>query len=261
VGSGRYETTIDPTWWITVGPNGGYLAAIMLRAVIAELSDPERRPRSVTIHFLRRPEAGPAGVDVTVERTGRSMSTVSVRLTQGGVTMALGVVAAGVDRTNSVSFNDDHGLPLLSSGGKVPLPENVPSIPVDPERDIPMRSHYDMRWVVGDLPFAPSGGGDQSAMCGGWIRLADGDAIDELVLLAMSDAWLPPIFSRVSELVGVPTVDLTVHFRARPVLLLDHCFVEFSSPVAADGYLVEHGRILDRDGRLLVESRQLAAVL
>ncbi len=76
----------------------------------------------------------------------------------------------------------------------------------------------------------------------------------------MSDAWLPPIFSRVDHPLAVPTVDLTVHFRALPADPLDFCFAEFDSPLAADGYLVEHGRVLDRDGRLLIESRQLAVV-
>jgi len=51
-----------------------------------------------------------------------------------------------------------------------------------------------------------------------------------------------------------------VHFRALPEDPRDFCFVEFSSPLAANGYLVEHGRILDRHGRLLAESRQLAVV-
>ena len=47
----------------------------------------------------------------------------------------------------------------------------------------------------------------------------------------------------------MPTVDLTIHFRARPADPLAHCFVLFDSPVARDGYLVEHGRIWSAGGR------------
>ena len=33
VSEGLYEGRIDPDWWIERGPNGGYVAAIMLRAL------------------------------------------------------------------------------------------------------------------------------------------------------------------------------------------------------------------------------------
>ena len=36
LGGGRYEAVIDPSWWIINGPNGGYVAAIVLRAMVAE---------------------------------------------------------------------------------------------------------------------------------------------------------------------------------------------------------------------------------
>ena len=56
--AGRYHATIDPGWWIERGPNGGYLAAIVLRAVLAEVDDPERRLRTCTLHYLRPPVEG-----------------------------------------------------------------------------------------------------------------------------------------------------------------------------------------------------------
>jgi acyl-CoA thioesterase len=62
-------------------------------------------------------------------------------------------------------------------------------------------------------------------------------------------------------MVAVPTVDLTVHFRGLPSEDSLWCYVEFASPVARDGYLVEHGTIRDATGRLLAEVRQLAVVV
>ena len=75
-------------------------------------------------------------------------------------------------------------------------PVGVGAGAVGPERDVPMSSHYDMRWVLGDLPFRPGPGA--RAHVGGWIRLVGDVAVDEVVLPAMSDAWLPPIFSRLA---------------------------------------------------------------
>ena len=33
LGDNRFRVRIDPGWWITHGPNGGYVAAILARAV------------------------------------------------------------------------------------------------------------------------------------------------------------------------------------------------------------------------------------
>ena len=264
IGGGRYRAVMDPSWWIIAGPNGGYVAAVVLRAIVAEVADPLRRPRSITLQYLRPPSAGPVEVEVVIERSGRTVSNVSARMTQDGRLLVLAMAALAVDREGSVSFDEGPGLLTLPDGSAVPMPEQIPVRPVDPERDVPMRRHYDLRWVLGDLPFTAEPAGDLSderrASTGGWLRPAEPEPIDEIVLAAMTDAWMPPIFCRVAEPLAVPTIDLTIHFRALPADPLDFCFVHFDSPLAADGYLVEHGRVLDRHGRLLAESRQLAVV-
>ncbi|MDJ0787244.1 MAG: thioesterase family protein, partial [Myxococcota bacterium] len=42
LGDGRYEARLDRGWWIIRGPNGGYLAAILTRAMQARVGDPSR---------------------------------------------------------------------------------------------------------------------------------------------------------------------------------------------------------------------------
>jgi hypothetical protein len=42
LGDGAFEAHLDTGWWIIAGPNGGYLAAIVLRALDAGQGDPER---------------------------------------------------------------------------------------------------------------------------------------------------------------------------------------------------------------------------
>lgn len=259
---GRYAGRMDPSWWIIAGPNGGYVGAMVLRAIVAEVDDPARRPRSITLHYLRPPVEGPVEIEVHVERAGRSVSTVSARMVQAGATLVVALASLGVDRDALVTFDEGPGLPRLPDGTTVPPPERVEVAEVDPERDVPMRRHYDLRWVLGALPFQPpSDPAELRARTGGWLRPAVPEPIDEVVLVAMADAWLPPLFCRVERGLAVPTVDLTIHFRGLPEDPLDHCFVEFTSPLASDGYLVEHGRILSRSGRLLAECRQLAVVV
>lgn len=197
---------------------------------------------------------------MVVERAGRTVTNVSARLLQDGRSMVLALASLAVDRDAPVHFDEGPGLPLRPDGSPVPAPRDTPRVQVDTGRDVPMRQHYDLRWVLGDLPFGAGAQTAPRARNGGWLRPAEPEPVDEVVLTAMADAWMPPLFSRVGQPLAVPTIDLTVHFRGLPADPLDHCFVEFASPLARDGYLVEHGRILASDGTLLAESRQLAVV-
>jgi acyl-CoA thioesterase len=251
-GDGRFTARIDPSWWIVRGPNGGYVAAIVLRALTAVVEDPDRPPRSLTVHYLRPPAEGPVEVDVTVERAGRSLSTLSARLVQGGRTMALALAAFGARRP-APAFAD-RAMP------DAPPPEACERrVPVDGTAP-PAIAHWDQRFAVGSLPM--SGG---EAVSGGWIAPAEARPVDPVLVAAVMDAWVPPIFCRLTERPGVPTVDLTVHFRADlPPLGLPedgHLLAVFRSEVAAEGYVTEDGELWSPSGVLLAESRQLALVL
>src|SRR5258707_14835373 len=83
VGEGRFGAEISERWWVGRGPNGGYVAALIMRAIEAAVGT-ERPPRSLTIHFPRAPVAGPAELTVTVEREGRRATFVTARLEQAG---------------------------------------------------------------------------------------------------------------------------------------------------------------------------------
>ena len=248
VGDGCYRARIDDGWWIQRGPNGGYLAAIVLRAILAEVADPDRAPRSITLHYLRPPVAGPCEVAVTVERAGRGLTTVSARLSQGGKDCVLVLAALGVGRPGA-SF-DDHPAPTVR-----PPEELAP--PLDGPPPVPFRGRFDTRPALGSVPFEL---GDE-ALTGGWIRTTDDDPLDEVLLVALTDAWVPAIFSRVQVPIGVPTVDLTVHFRQPPSRERGWALVRFRTTMSAEGYLEEDGEVWSADGRLLAQSRQLGVVV
>lgn len=253
VGAGIFEATIDRGWWIERGPNGGYVGALLARALTEAVAAPDRPLRSFTVHYLRPPGEGPAVIHTVIERTGRSLTSASARLHQGDRLLAVAMAAFSASRP-AVEFVDVE--PPV-----VPPPEEIPPPPAD-RPTIPMGERYEMRWAIGPLPF--SGGAE--ARAGGWIRLArdenDDHPLDATLLVALSDAWVPPIFGRVSSPVAVPTVDLTVHLRSRlPVGYDDWCLVEFHTTAAVDGFVEEDGRIWSRDGLLLAQSRQLAVAL
>jgi acyl-CoA thioesterase len=248
-GDGVWTATIDPGWFAGRGPNGGYLAAIVLRAMVAQLADPEREPRSLTCHFLRPPAAGPAHLDVTVERSGRATSTLTARLSQHGRDCVLGVAAFGIAVPAPAEY--------ATVPPAVPSPEDVAVADGRPS-GLSMASRFEVRPALGSDLFAGAG----EALTGGWLRLAEPGPVDAVTLAMFADAWWPAPWVRLREPVAAPTIDLTVHFRAPRAAARLHpgepVLAVFRSTTAADGFFEEDGELWTRDGVLLAHSRQLA---
>ncbi len=257
LGAGRYGVDVSGNWSVPTGPNGGYVAALILRALTAAVDDPSRAPRSLTIHYLSAAREGPAEVAVTVERTGRSLTSLTARLVQGARLIAIATAAFSASR-DGVEFCD---LTMPS----IPGPEHYRA-PRIPEGALPIARRWDTRWAIGRprSPLDPGPAADR-AVAGGWIRLPEQQAIDAIVAAAITDAWMPPVFSKVDEMIAVPTVDLTIHFRtALPLAdLAADAFVlaVFRTNVIAEGFLEEDGEVWAPDGTLIAQSRQLAVVL
>jgi len=247
-----YDGVIDPSWWVVMGPNGGYIAAIAARAVIDAAGGPGRRLHSLTVQYLRPPVEGPCTVEVRVERVGRGVSSVTFRMFQERGTVVTGVAALAVVRS-SITVRE-----LSMPDAPLPADVVVPPFP-DGFTPIPMSQHFDNVPVFGTM----LGTGEASgvARTGGWLRLAEPTPVDEVVLVAFCDGWWPPIMELGFGPMAVPTVDLTVHVRALPEDRTDFVLGEFISPMAADGYVIEDARLWSRGGALLAESRQLAVLM
>lgn len=258
VATALFDARIDPGWWIVAGPNGGYLAAILLRAMQEAVGDPGREPRSQTTYYTARPRPGPARLAVRIERQGRSMSTLSARLEQEGRLIALSLAALGGERRNEGPAFQDARLPEVPAPGAVAL--RVAEGPEAGTR-LAFRERYEMRPVFDRAEPDPTG----EAVTGGWVRLAGPRRGDALLITALADAWAPAIFQKLGRWEGgrgVPTVELTTHFRApRAVARLGPegwYLVRFRTRTARDGFLEEDGEIWSEDGVLLAQSRQLA---
>ena len=247
----RFGATLDPSWTIVRGPNGGYLAAILVRAMEAAVDEPTRPLRSLTVHYLRPPASGDAAIDVTIERSGRTLSTVTARMSQGDRLQLL-ATAAFAEAREGPSLHH-------ATMPEVPPPEACPAR--EGPSPIPFHQHFEQRVAIGPTSFeAPR---TREACTGGWIRLRDGHGLDPALAVLYADAWPPAVFAS-GELPGaqrgVPTVDLTVHLRAplpAGVGPDDFVLVVFRTREVADGYLEEDGEIWSRDGRLLAHARQL----
>jgi acyl-coenzyme A thioesterase PaaI-like protein len=256
-----FAAEISPDWRAGRGPHGGYLAAMLLRALIATIAEPARSPRSLTIHYVRPPAVGPVRIRTVLEREGRSLSTVSARLeSEDGKLLALVLSAF------SVAWNAPEvaELPMPEVPGPDPVRSSTRLLhPAAP----PFTRHLVLQPRIGAIPFQ---GSDHPMEIGGWLGLNEPRAIDALSLAFFSDALFSPPFIRMSEAGTSPTIDLTIHFRTAmpregaPLSEQDPeelCFARFSSGVMHEGFFEEDGVIWAADGTVLVQSRQLAIMM
>jgi acyl-CoA thioesterase len=250
LGNGAWRATCDDGWSSQMSANGGYIAAIVIRAMIAELDEPERAPRSLTCHYLRPPGLGELRVAVVVERQGRTMSTVTARLTQGGRLCVIAVAAFAIELAGVLDYAD--------APPQAPPPDAVAAL--EPPPEVPMVAQFDVRPVFG----APRYSGAPEAFTGGWLRFADPQALDPPALAMYADAWLPSPFPRLMGWALAPTIDLTVHFRdpaAAAAVVDEPVLAVFRSTTSSGAFFEEDGELWSRDGVLLAQSRQLALLL
>src|SRR5712692_7432116 len=80
-GAGRYRGDISPAWEVW-GPNGGYVAAIALRAAGAEARI--ARPVAFAGHYLSVARFAPVDLAVVVTHRGRRSESIRVTMTQDG---------------------------------------------------------------------------------------------------------------------------------------------------------------------------------
>lgn len=251
LGGGRFAATMSERWWVGNGPNGGYVAAVILKAIVAAAAG-ARPPRSLTVHFLEAPAAGPVEVAVTIEREGSRASFLSARVTQDGATRATALAVL------SESWSEDgfSEVEMPAAGEPGELHTLDPSVEGRPN----MLQNYRLRPALGEPAF--SGG---PARNGAWIRTREPRTLDAPLAATLLDTWFPAPFVRLDGPRRAPTIDYTVHFRsplppagAGPE---DAYLIAFRSGTARHGFFEEDGELWSADGVLLAQSRQLALLL
>ena len=250
LGGGAFVAVSDADWEAPNGPNGGYLAAIVLRAMAAALDDPSRPARSITLHYLRPPRPGELRIDVVVERSGRNLSNLTARVAQGERLCVIATAAfAGAFPPSPVDFSET-------------VPDVPPASAVEPyvthDALPPIARRLVLRGVIGAPPFS----GADEALAGGWMSLHEPQPVDAPLLALYADGWLPAAFTMLTAPALAPTIDLTIHFRAPAVAAAvppdEPLLGIFRSRFSADGIVEEDGELWSPDGVLLAHSRQLA---
>ncbi|MER5401472.1 thioesterase family protein [Streptomyces sp. NPDC002599] len=253
-GAGVYDVDLSAGWTIINAVNGGYLLAVLGRALADAL--PHSDPFTVSAHYLTASQPGPAVIRTDVVRTGRTLSTGQASLFQyddeGREIERIRVLASYGDLD---SLPDDVRTtalppaipPMDQCFGPQDAPAPIPGSSAITDRLFLKLDPATLGWALG----APSGKGEMRS----WFGLADGRDADPLSLLLAVDA-LPPTAFEIGLSGWVPTVELTVHVRCRPAP--GPLRVSITTRNLAGGFLEEDAEVWDSEDRLVAQSRQLA---
>ncbi len=273
LGNGSYGAHLSPGWAVGPAINGGYLLAIIGKAVAAQLeaTTPGKGhpdPVSLSAHFLSAATPGPAYVETKVIRSGGKFSTVAITLAQDvdGAPVpriaALATYGRQLDRTSdgehdATSDADAAAIGLsLAPPVLAPVEECVLSsdAPAEVTEFVPLIQRFGTRfdpatagWAVGK----PSGQG----VIQGWFKLIDDRPLDPIALLMVVDA-LPPVTFDLGMLGWPPTLELTAHVRARPAP--GWVIVRHQTRTVAGGLFESDCDVWDSTGLLVAQARQLA---
>lgn len=247
VGEGSWHATLTDRWSIGPVPNGGYVLAVASAAIRETLAAPD--PLAVTAHFVRPALPGDADVHVELIKTGKTFSTATARVVQDGSERVRVLATWGDLSRGGGPVHVDARPPEVPAPG-APIAER----PLDGLPEIARRFDAElapetMRWTQGER--------GEHAEIRGRVRFADGRPPDVHSLVLFADALPPPAFAVMSP-GWVPTLELGVHVRARP--MPGWLSVVFRTRFLFGGLLEEDGEIWDESGTLVALTRQLAAV-
>jgi hypothetical protein len=251
VAPSAFEVEIDANWTIGGKPNGGYLLAMLGRSAIAV--GPHGDILASSAHYLRAPEPGPASIEATLLRAGRSASHIRATLTQHDRPCVEALLTAGELAAESAPYWQA-GLPRFDGPAYEECEPLVPRLPHGMR--VAIMEQIEVRLDPGSTGFTrsePSGRGE----LWGWLALPGGEPFDPVSLLFAVDAFPPATFD--IEMSGwVPTFELTAYVRALPapgpVRVLQRAQL-------IDGQRVDEACFVwDHHGRLVAQATQLAGI-
>ena len=245
---GRYRITLSRDWEIW-GPNGGYLAAIALRAAGMEAAI--KRPASVSCHFLSIARFEEVELEVRALQKGCRAESFHVVMSQAGRPILQAMV-----RTATAGPGYEHD---FAKAPDVPGPEGLPSyaeIFADEEPNFRFWFNFEGRPPYPERVKQPEVASEPVTY--DWQRFVprstfDDPFVDAARSLVFLDTMSWPAASRPHPrplIYNAPNLDVTAWFH-RLVPEAEWLLVDHAGPIAEGGLAGTHGRIWTADGRLL----------
>ena len=244
---GALSATLSEDWAIW-GPNGGYLAAIALRA--AGTAVPAgHRPAAFSCQYLSSAAFEAVSILVDPVKQGRSAWCLNVALLQHGKRFLQAQVWT-TNREEGPAHTDAKAPDAARPSGLRPIEDYTKG-----QAKHPFWAHFDTRPV---RYFPPGEPDPRGAIFQNWQRFVgyknDGDLfLDAARCLLLIDTMPWPTFHRsltAPPAYIAPSLDLTVWLH-QPAMDADWLLIDAHADTSAGGLIHGGGRIWTEDGRLI----------
>ena len=208
-----YDVCLDAGYTIGTALNGGYLMAVLLRAVVD--ASPHDHPVATSAQFLRVARPGPATVRLGQIKSGRTTTVTRATLVQDGTPYVEAFVTTANLRPYEPGAEPGPG-ELTWSAPPPPMPRSRSAgrARPPPESNMPFNAQVELLFdlpTIGWYTGTPTGRPEMRA----YFRLAEPQDPDPFVIALAVDA-LPPVVFSAGARGWAPTVELTWYLRALP---------------------------------------------
>ena len=257
IAENKYTANLDSRYFVGKTPHGGYLNALMHKALI--LSVPHSVAISSSIQYLNRIENKDVVLEVEIFKISKGSSSGLVKLSQDNKICTV---------FNAICSDFEH---MKGFNG---LLTNLPDL----YKNTPMKDYKNLNYDVISPGFTPSfihqltctvhpnhawwdRGIDEDhaeARCSAYMQM-DGGVPDQFVLAFYVDVAPPVVSNKYGPLGWIPTYSLTTHIRQLPTTEI--LFVDFVAKDINKGYFEQDCNIWDLNENLVASSRQLTRIL
>lgn len=249
---GTYRTELHEDWQVWF-PNGGYMGAMLLRAVgQTSVFD---KPISQTCYFLSVPKIGVVDIFVKSLKQTRNVEALSFSMTQKGKPIMQGLAWTG--RAVEGYVHDDAAMPQVASKDTLKSTREI----VEGHAPQEFWNNFEQRPITQDLHWHQKEPG--SAIQQDWLCFNTKDVDEDpfinagrFVVLLDSYGW--PAAARAhsgDERYIAPTLSLTIDFHRE---YHNHWMLsEAASPVAENGYMHVKNRLWSEEGAILASAQAM----
>lgn len=240
-----FRGRLTDEWSINGNPNGGYLLAVLLSAMM-RCTD-KKHAAIVTANYLSRTLISDSEIRVESISKGSNFNRLQAGLFQEGREK---VRAWGTFAPEGICPGDKR-----YEAGEPDIAPLAQCIPIPEIGSYSLYRNMDARldpacagWFSGRL--------SNESVHKGWIKFKDDRPADALSLMLMADAFPPPVLSSHGLVAWVPTIEFSVNVRAIP--RSTWLKAQFRSRFITCGLVEEDGELWDESGELVLISRQIA---